>query len=39
MHNDMLFMMKQKVKDDVDNYSATDIQRTFRGYKTRKAQK
>ena len=41
MQNDMLFMKKRmkKLKDDIDNYSATDIQRTFRGYKTRKAQK
>ena len=38
MQNDMLFMKKQmkKLKDDVDNYSATDIQRAFRGHKVRK---
>ncbi len=34
----MLLMKKQlkKLKDDVDNYSATGIQRAFRDYKTRK---
>jgi hypothetical protein len=38
LQNNMLFMKKQlkKLKDDVDNYSATDIQRAFRGHKERK---
>ena len=35
MQNDMLFMKKRmkKLKDDIDNCSATDIQRAFRGHK------